>query len=252
MPLELTAVAIDRTSPARFAISELTLPYGITARYRPGTSDERVLREVVIKATYRRPTLGFDVRPGEVWLDLGANIGAFALYCKTNRASAVCYEPDPDCFALLAMNVPDFERHNVAITARHDDALPFWVGKSPSDHYRATVIPSATLPRHKNGVLPNRHASCLLNRRFDGVKIDIEGSEGELLDHELIPQCQKLCLEYHLSRDNSVEHLERRLRYLRRRFRQVRYGAELDRLIAAGVPAKTYCDRLIHCLDPRT
>jgi FkbM family methyltransferase len=232
-------------------ISQISFPYGIIAHHRPGTSDERVLREVITKATYRRSSLGFDVRRGEVWLDLGANIGAFALYCKMNRATAVCYEPDPDCFELLSMNVPEFERHNVAITAQHDESLPFWKGKSPLDCYRATAIPSQTLPRHSSGVLLNRHGAFLLNLKFDGVKMDIEGSEGDLLDHELIPPCKKLCLEYHLSRDNSTENLDRRLRYLRSRFRQVHYGPEFDRLIAAGVRAKTYFDRLIHCSDPR-
>jgi hypothetical protein len=97
------------------SIGQLTFPYGITAYYRPGASDERVLREVITKATYRRSSIGFDVRQGETWLDLGANIGAFALYCKLNHATAVCYEPDPDCFALLTLNVPEFERHNVPL-----------------------------------------------------------------------------------------------------------------------------------------
>lgn len=232
-------------------VCQTSFPYGITAHYRPDTSNERVLREVITKATYRRTTLRFDVRPGEVWLDLGANIGAFALYCKANRATAVCYEPDPDCFAMLSINVPEFERHNVAITAQYDEWLPFWKGKSPLDHYRATAVPSRTLPRHPDGILRNQHAEFLLDRQFDGVKMDIEGSEGELLDNELIPPCRKLVLEYHLSRDNSIEHLDRRLKYLRRRFRHVHYVPELDRLIAAGVPAKTYFDRLIYCFDPR-
>ena len=231
------------------SLCQTSFPYGITAHYRPDASDERALREVITKATYRRTSLGFDVRRGERWLDLGANIGAFAPYCKMNRATAVCYEPDPDCFAMLSMNVPEFERHNVAITAHHEQSLPFWKGKSPLDHYRATAIPSKTLPRHPSGVLRNQHGASLMHMTFDGVKMDIEGSEGELLDQELIPPCKKLCMEYHLSRDNSIENLDRRLRYLRRRFRHVHYVPELDRLIAAGVPAKTYFDRLIHCWD---
>lgn len=97
------------TATVTESLCQTSFPCGITAHYRPHTSDERVLREVITKAAYRRTTLGFDVRPGEVWLDLGANIGAFALYCKTKRATAVCYEPDPDCFELLSLNVPEFE-----------------------------------------------------------------------------------------------------------------------------------------------
>jgi hypothetical protein len=221
---------------------------GLAVHYRPGTSDERVLEEVVAKATYRRVRMGFDVYPGETWLDLGANIGAFALYCKLRGATAVCYEPDPDCFDLLARNVPAFEKHAVAITVQVAPTIAFWRGRAPADHYRATAYPTPGLPRHPSGELPNRHGAFLTGLTFDGVKMDVEGAEGGLLDAGFIPSCRKLCLEYHLSRDPSMANLQRRLEWLRRRFRNVAYPAELDRLVAAGGSAKTFFDRLIHCL----
>ena len=114
--------------------------------------------------------------------------------------------------------------------------------------YSTTSIPSGTLPTHGHCLLRNLDAACLVGRSFDGVKMDIEGSEGGLLDGELLPECRKLVLEYHLSRDPSIEHLKRRLDVLHRRFRTVRYPAELDRLIAAGGVAKTFYDRFIHCV----
>jgi FkbM family methyltransferase len=230
------------------SIVEIKLLHGLAVHYRPGTSDERVLEEVITKATYRRVRMGFDVYPGETWLDLGANIGAFALYCKLRGATAVCYEPDPDCFALLARNVPEFEKYRTAVTAQAAATIPFWRGRAPTDHYRATAYPTPSLPRHPLGELPNRHGAFLTGLTFDGVKMDIEGSEAGLLDAGFIPSCQKLVLEYHLSRDPSMANLQRRLDWLRRRFRNVAYPAELDRLVAAGGSAKTFFDRLIHCI----
>jgi hypothetical protein len=52
-----------------------------------------------------------------------------------NRATAVCYEPDPDNFALLSLNVPHFERRNVAVTAKEAAAVPFWKGRSPASRW---------------------------------------------------------------------------------------------------------------------
>lgn len=92
------------------------------------------------------------------------------------------------------------------------------------------------------------HASGLAGRKFDGIEMDIGGAEAGLLDDDLIPECRKLVLEYHTSRDQSMDNLRRRLAYLKSRFRTVRYPPELDRLVAAGGHTTTYFDRVIHCI----
>lgn len=221
---------------------------GVVARYRPGTSDERVLKEVITTRIYRRKNIGFDVAKGEKWLDLGANIGAFALYCKLRGARAVCYEPDPDCFTILRQNVPEFDCYNVAITNHHEPQLKFWRGRLENDHYRTTAYPTVGLPEHPSGTLANWHGRFLRQHRFDGIKMDIEGAEGGLLDDHLLPDCEKLCMEYHTSRDPDVEHLRARLDYLKSRFRVVSYPPEYDRLMAAGKSAKTFFDRMIFAI----
>src|SRR5207344_2312360 len=88
----------------------------VEAWYRPGTSDENALIEVINKKAYRRGSVKFDVERGERWLDLGANIGAFALYARSKGATVECYEPMPDCFAILKKNVPKARLHNSAVT----------------------------------------------------------------------------------------------------------------------------------------
>ena len=224
------------------------LASGLSAYYRQGSTDELVLHEVLDNRIYRRAKMGFDVESGENWLDLGANIGAFALYCKLRGATAECYEPDPDCFALLGKNVPDFTLHNVAVTASTADRIPFWKGRSSKDFYRATACGNRFLPRHPSGLLSNRHGGFLVGCSFDGVKMDIEGSEGALLDQGLLPRCRKLCVEYHLSRDDSAVNLQRRLDLLRLRFRTVKYPPYFDHMIALGRPFRTFHDRVIFCM----
>jgi len=221
---------------------------GAVVLYRKGTSDERVFDEVVCNRGYRRVRMGFDVMPDETWLDLGANIGAFAIYCMLRGAKAVCYEPDPDCFELLGRNVPHFSIFRTAVTNRHEDNLPFWKGRLETDHYRQTAYPTSGLPAHPCGTLPNMHGSYIKPiKGFDGIKMDIEGAEAGLLDDDLLPLAEKLCIEYHTSRDASMKNLERRLNFLKARYKVVSYPPEYDRLIAAGEDTKTFFDRLIFC-----
>jgi FkbM family methyltransferase len=228
---------------------------GIIAYYRQGTSDSAVLEEVIENRIYRRKKIDFDVQKGERWLDLGANIGAFALYCRIKGAAAVCYEPDPDCFKILELNAPNFILHRLAVTSRRELTIPFWKGKLSNNFSKATAIPSPNLPKHKE--LQNIHASVLRLYSFDGVKMDIEGSEGELIDQWLLPSCQKLCMEYHSSRDKSIENLKRRIGILKDKFKVVSYPPEYDRIIQDNGNASyegsqlTYFDRMIFAKEPK-
>lgn len=233
-------------------LHERKLSPEVTAFYRPGTSDEKVLEEVIYHSPYRLKKIGFQVTPGERWLDLGANIGAFALYCKLHGATAVCYEPDYDCFDVLMQNVPEFDLHNSAVTASREPKLRFWKGKSPTDFYRATAIvkEGSTLPPHPLGELPNTYGGFLREQYFDGVKMDIEGSEGPLLDEGLVPNCEKLCIEYHLSRDGSPENLKRRVELLERHFKVVHYTSDYKQMMEDGFRS-TWRDKVIYCVGRR-
>ena len=241
-----------------------TRPHGgLTVHYRKGTkadgsSDEQALAEVLKKRAYRRIRSGFDVLAGERWLDLGANIGAFALYCLSQRAEADCYEPDPECFAILSKNVEVnrapgvvFNLHNSAVTAFDSKTVSFRTSDNPENRYRGTVMGGDV---H----VPDRYIECppvkntyigkLAKLKYDGVKMDIEGSEGPIFDSGIFPQCEKLVLEYHTSRDSSVKHLKKRLAYLKKRFKVVKYPSAYDKAIESGATEyRPRFDLLIFC-----
>jgi hypothetical protein len=140
---------------------------------------------------------------------------------------------------------------NAAITASRSDILPFWKGRDDKDYYRNTTFYSKGLPQHPKYFLPNMNGLFLKLMEFDGVKIDIEGSEGDLLDNKFLPKCEKLCMEYHLSRDPSAAHLANRITFLRSRFKYVEYPPELQRIVDSGTDKKTFFDRLIYCWGAR-
>lgn len=70
---------------------------------RPGTSDEKAVKEVVLRNGYARR----DFRPGEGerWIDLGGNIGAFSVWACSLGARVDVYEPDPDSCEMIEHNL---------------------------------------------------------------------------------------------------------------------------------------------------
>lgn len=222
--------------------------YGLIVQYRADSSDERVLAEVIDNSTglsYRKKCIDFDVKKGEHWLDLGANIGAFALYCYGHGATADCYEPDPDCFALLKSNIGKLEGFKVlptAVTHLKERMLSFYKGKGDRDFYRYSIM-KTKFPYKE---LPNTYAGPIFKKHYDGVKMDIEGAELGLFDAGLVPNCDKLCIEYHFSRDKCMKNFHKRMKVLRKHFKTVKYPPQLDR----GYPGDKFpgfFDRLIFC-----
>ena len=227
---------------------------GVPFRGREGTSDERTVIEVVRLKTYRCLRDGFDVLPGERWLDLGANIGAFALYCRLRGAVAECWEPDLGSFRVLEANLSGWEGFSCvrsAVTDRKDRRIDWWESAKPGQRTRGTTFPGKGR-LHRSGTVPNAHAS-VLDRGFvwDGVKMDVEGSEFGLIDGRLLPPTRKLILEYHLSRDPSTVALAERVGVLRETFSVVTMNAEMQRLCRSGESGiearRSVYDRLIRC-----
>jgi hypothetical protein len=66
---------------------------GHTVSYREGTLDEYVINEVFKRKIYIKH---FPVSPGELWVDIGAHIGMFNLFCALEGAQAVSYEPEQE------------------------------------------------------------------------------------------------------------------------------------------------------------
>jgi len=197
---------------------------GTVAYYREGTSDFNTLKEVLETKCYGR----IGVMPGEHWLDLGANVGAFALYAASQGARTTCYEPDAECFKMLTKNVSELSTcvgHNSAVTASKEKLIKFYKSPREASESRNTVF-------HRHGY---KEYSTVYNKfvgtlgKFDGIKMDIEGSEGPILDAGLLPKCNKFVMEYHSSVDDSLSNFFRRIKYLKTLFKRVEYSKEFDR-----------------------
>lgn len=89
--------------------TEHVLPDGsVVDCMNPGET-EIIYREIFADRVYARH--GIEIRDGDTVVDIGANIGLFALFVDRSgaRANILCFEPAPATFAVLERNV-----------ARHD------------------------------------------------------------------------------------------------------------------------------------
>jgi FkbM family methyltransferase len=175
------------------------IPYFI----RHGTRDVGIFSEIFIAGDYDPPPavterLARLGRPPRI-LDLGANIGLFAASCRERwpGAQIVSVEPDPENLALLrrtAAATHDIEVLAACATDR-DGSVRFVAGRFAESHVADAETAEETI-----------EVPCIDALRLAGsadlVKIDIEGSEWEILADPRLASidAQALVMEWHQER----------------------------------------------------
>jgi FkbM family methyltransferase len=163
----------------------------------------------IFRGEYDFPRLEFE--PPPVILDIGACVGAYALWAleRWPGATVHCYEPWPDNFRLLRENGRSFsgasghlELHNVAVSGRWQsgdmhpganncgEASFYDLGEqdlSPERSVRVNMLALEALPR------------------ADIVKVDTEGCELDIIEGILttpmLPLPRAITFEWHRERD---------------------------------------------------
>jgi hypothetical protein len=147
----------------------------------------------VLQGEYALP--GLEDLKAPVILDIGANVGAYAVWAKAQwpDCALICFEPNPKAFVYLKENTKRMgaRLEDVAVTTMArpilrnggenmgEASLHHWVG---SDGFEVRGLHPAELPL------------------ADIVKIDTEGCEAEILTH-LKFKPRAICLEFHSERD---------------------------------------------------
>ena len=145
--------------------------------------------------TYKDDVL--DVPADGVVLDIGANIGLFTVFVKSQKpdATVLAFEPMPDTLAALHRNIELHELtgvtvHPIALGAKEDSATFTFFPQAPGN--------STRYPAQKNYEIPQLQTSTTVDVRvaplstvlaaypevttIDLVKIDVEGAEGDVLE----------------------------------------------------------------------
>ena len=143
-------------------------------------------------------------------LDCGASIGTSALYFRQHYPDAriVSFEPEPEQFSLLTENlkrnqVRGIEPMRVALGA-NEGTTWFRVSRGHGGQIVSQEDPNTIQ-------VPVRCLSEWIDREVDILKMNIEGSENEVL-HEIEPhidRCKNIVFEYHhiLNQDATLHEI---------------------------------------------
>jgi FkbM family methyltransferase len=140
---------------------------------------------------------GPGIKPGDIYLDLGANIGMSALRAELSGASKIyCIEPDPGVFEALKKNQGDnWNCYNVAIADYNGSIdIPKW-----PDWWDKESRPCHTLEYF----LDSNNID-----HIDYMKVDIEGHEIQVLPSipsQVYSKINKIFIEYHENVDVSED-----------------------------------------------
>jgi FkbM family methyltransferase len=126
--------------------------------------------------------------PSRGWrvLDIGANVGTFAVRSARRKARVVAYEPHPETFGYLRQNAPpQVDCRQAAVVAQTPDrgVVRLFLGDRDTRH---SLIPADQRSGAELGdahlAVPAVTAREALAGDWDLVKMDCEGVEFDLLD----------------------------------------------------------------------
>jgi FkbM family methyltransferase len=200
--LKMKAKLLARSRNAGF-VRDALAPYdpamrsiewqGMQLHYRPGSSDPWAIYNHLMKPPERdeyAPPREMPLRPDEVKtvLDIGANVGATALYFARlfPNARIYAFEPAPDNFAVLSRNIANSDRirgFNFGLGAE-DAELELFHSDNPVNFGGYSLHPAGS-DTSKKIRIRIRNAAAVLSElsleKIDIVKVDTEGAEYDIL-----------------------------------------------------------------------
>jgi len=189
---------------------------GVDVHIRHNRSDFHMIDEIWAYRKY--DYFGYRVRPGDIVVDIGANIGAFSLYaakvCGASRV--VSFEPFPDSYRMLRRNVEENQLGNVTC-----------VSQAVAGHRGLGCLRLDSMECGSHSLVKGSFERtvevecCTLDdvfQRFslpkiDYLKMDCEGAEYEILENATsrLQQVNRISMETHSILGRKAENLEKLL-----------------------------------------
>lgn len=219
---------------------------GLIFDVRPGTTDEKVVEEVVGRSVYLKG--GITINPGDRWLDLGGNIGTFTVLAASLGADVLSVEPEPRNAAQLRKNLANNDLSadviEAAVTSERSPTASLYLCTSDRNHYRHTLRP--TRGRQTIEVPAVTFADLMERHRPVGIKMDIEGAELPILETADFAGVRYLVFEYHFNADRLIANFYKRMERLRRWFPAMDWGR-----ISSTTPRYDYFPdgRIVRCIS---
>jgi FkbM family methyltransferase len=169
------------------------------------------MEEVLVRHAYQNRNVPMRVNVGDVWLDLGANIGTFTLGVVGFGGTVVAVECEESNLGLLA--------ENVALNGFEDSVtvVPKAVSMEEGEVELFVCTARRNTYRHSLKMVKNREpvpvqsttlATLLTDHpNINAIKLDIEGAEMEILeslDASVVANVQKIVFEWTFDYDPDI------------------------------------------------
>lgn len=184
-------------------------PYILTAHVPVSLKMPEEMRphlEKVLRGEYEAGYFG----SGLTILDVGANAGAFTVWAHMRWPSSTihAYEPQPDTFQILEENVgslPNVHCHNAAVYPSGERTVRFVSRYAGDGEAGIASVMSATFSdmRESNFVEVPVVQPCDLPPA-DVIKLDVEGSEYEILANMKVGEASLILLEFQFARTRDA------------------------------------------------
>jgi len=197
-------VLLDRSRLIPSGLIRLRFRNGGILFVRGHTGDCALVNDIWIHNTYTPPLL-WTIEPDWIVVDLGSHLGAFTLLAAMKAREVIAVEANPDLFAIArrsleASGVAGKVRIVQGAISREGPTVLFHISPSLID---SSAVRSVDTPPAKVITVPALSMSelCADVQAIDLLKIDIEGSEYELLlsptSPDWLTKVRRIALEYH-------------------------------------------------------
>lgn len=148
---------------------------------------------------------GFAPRRGETVVDIGANIGLYALWASRHGGIVRAYEPAPRTFACLSQNCRgrQIEAYHAAVVGRPADGgeVTLWLHEQRSSRNTLLGREIGVGDPLRNAVqVPAISLEEVLSSDCDLLKVDCEGGEFDIVLNsqlETLRKPKRIILEFH-------------------------------------------------------
>jgi FkbM family methyltransferase len=180
--------------------------------FRPATLDRFAITETWVYGIYN-PT-GYEINYGDTVVDIGAHIGSFAVYAGRMAKRVVAYEPVPENYKVMEMNLELNGMSNVTsihgcVGGKRTSKRIYISEGNTCGHSEFHLCGGTRYIDVKSTSLDNVFIDNNLGR-IDFLKIDCEGGEYEILNNtsmHALNRIDKIAMEYHEFDGHRAEEL---------------------------------------------